>query len=56
MFGLSPDEITATDILLIAAGTEKEVFASELGDIGYHFLNVKNKDSVTEGSYSVKIF
>jgi hypothetical protein len=54
-FGLSPDEITATDVVLIAAGMEKKVFASELGDIGYHYLNVKNKDSVTAGKYSIKI-
>jgi len=55
LFGLSPDEISGTDVVLVAAGTEKEVFANELGDIGYHYLNVKNKDNVTTGKYSVKI-
>jgi hypothetical protein len=55
VFGLSPDEITLTGGVILLAGEEKEVFANELGDIGYHYLNIKNNDAVTEGEYSVKI-
>jgi hypothetical protein len=39
----------------IEPGLEKEVSAADLGDIGYHYLNVKNGDIVTAGKYSVKI-
>ena len=53
--GLSPDEITLTGGIIFPVGAEKEVFASELGDIGYHYLNIKNNDGVAEGKYSVKI-
>ncbi|MCX6157744.1 MAG: hypothetical protein NTY74_07185 [Ignavibacteriae bacterium] len=35
--------------------TEKEVLVSELGDLGYSYLNVTNKDSAKSGKFSVKI-
>lgn len=54
-FCLSPDEISASGGVRIEPGLEKEVSAADLGDIGYHYLNVKNGDIVTAGKYSVKI-
>lgn len=54
-FGLSPDEFSPVDRIVVIANSEKEVPASELGDLGYHYLNVTNKDSVNKGKFSIKI-
>lgn len=54
-FGLSPDEVSPVDKVLITANSEKEVLATDLGDLGYHYLNVTNKDNVVTGKFSIKI-
>ena len=55
MFGLSPDEFTPVDKVLVSANSEKEVPVTELGDLGYHYLNVTNKDSLVTGKFSITI-
>lgn len=54
-FGLSPDEVSPVDTLTLVVGEEREVFVTELGDIGYHHNNVTNKDTLAKGEYSIKI-
>jgi len=54
-FGLSPDEVSPVNNVIVLAGEEKEVLATELGDIGYHYLNITNKDALVKGEFSVKI-
>lgn len=54
-FGLAAEEDAPVDRILFAANSEKEVLVSELGDLGYSFLNVTNKDSAKSGKFSVKI-
>lgn len=54
-FGLSPDEVSPVSNFLVAPNQEIEVPVPELGDLGYHYLNVTNKDSVKSGKFSVKI-
>jgi len=55
MFGLSPDDVSPVNKISIAAGLEKEILASDLGDLGYHFLNATNQDAVTNGKFNLKI-
>jgi len=55
LFGLAAEENASVDRVLLAGNTEKEVLVSDLGDLGYSYLNVTNKDSVKSGKFSVKI-